>query len=97
MNVTPRSAATSRIRSEVASSLCPANVIVPRQISDTFRPVRPIRRCFMANSTRVKGARLPELSLTRGVVDFTAVATGRLANLAFPGELSNDGFERGSP
>src|SRR5262249_51269810 len=43
----PRSAATSKIRRAVASSLWPAKVIVPRQTSETFKPVRPSRRYFM--------------------------------------------------
>src|SRR5262245_5578983 len=47
MKLTPRSAAASRIRRAVGSSLWPAKVIVPRQISDTFKPVRPSRRWFM--------------------------------------------------
>src|SRR5579883_1890912 len=48
MNVTPRSVAVSRIRVEVGSSDWPAKVMVPRQISETFKPVRPNRRCFIA-------------------------------------------------
>src|SRR5271157_3554936 len=47
MNVTPCSYASSRIFLDVASSACPANVIVPRQIFETLSPVRPIRRCCM--------------------------------------------------
>src|SRR5208337_2146854 len=60
MNVTPWSYASSRIFLDVATSACPANVIVPRQIFETLSPVRPIRRCCMvrppSRSTRRRKA-----------------------------------------
>ena len=46
-NVTPLSAAWSRIAREPSSSTCRPNVIVPRQMRETWRPVRPRRTCCM--------------------------------------------------
>src|SRR4051794_13230137 len=50
----PASSAASRIDPEVSSSHWKPNVIVPRQIFDTSRPVRPRRACSMpATLTRL--------------------------------------------
>jgi len=37
----PASRAMATMRSDVASSVAPPNIIVPRQIGDTFMPLRP--------------------------------------------------------
>jgi hypothetical protein len=41
MKLTPASRALATIRIEVGSSVGPPNIIVPRQIGETFRPLRP--------------------------------------------------------
>jgi hypothetical protein len=41
MKLTPASRAFATIRAEVASSVGPPNIMVPRQIGETFRPLRP--------------------------------------------------------
>src|SRR6188768_4174084 len=45
MNVTPPSAAASRIARLVGSSHCRPNVMVPRQMRETTRPVCPRFTC----------------------------------------------------
>src|SRR4051812_45945464 len=47
MKLTPASAARPMMANEVGSSAWLAKVMVPRQSSETFRPVLPIRRIFM--------------------------------------------------
>src|ERR1043166_8738507 len=58
---TPRSDALSMIWNDVFSSHWWAKVMVPRQISETFRPVRPRRRGFMGFDYTVydRGTRSP--------------------------------------
>src|SRR4030088_1891413 len=41
MKLTPASRAFATIRVEVASSVGPPNIMVPRQIGEIFRPLRP--------------------------------------------------------
>src|SRR5215475_9607790 len=41
MKLIPASRAFATIRPEVASSVGPPNIMVPRQIGETFRPLRP--------------------------------------------------------
>ncbi|MGY4423070.1 hypothetical protein ACVWY2_005519 [Bradyrhizobium sp. JR6.1] len=41
MKLMPASRAFATIRDEVASSVGPPNIMVPRQIGETFRPLRP--------------------------------------------------------
>src|SRR3954462_1407245 len=47
MKLTPTSCASAMIRFEVASSVGPPNIIVPKQIGDTLRPLRPSWRYCM--------------------------------------------------
>src|SRR4030081_889788 len=44
MKLMPASRAFATIRAEVASSVGPPNIMVPRQIGETFRPLRPSGR-----------------------------------------------------
>jgi hypothetical protein len=44
MKLIPASRALATIRDEVASSVAPPNIIVPRQIGEIFRPLRPSGR-----------------------------------------------------
>src|SRR5215813_3564054 len=47
MKLIPDSRAFATMRVEVASSVGPPNIMVPRQIGDTFRPLRPsLRYCI---------------------------------------------------
>src|SRR6267154_5110089 len=47
MKLTPASRAFATIRVEVASSVGPPNIMVPRQIGEIFRPLRPrLRYCI---------------------------------------------------
>ena len=41
MKLIPASRARSTMRLEVASFVCPPNIIVPRQMGETFKPDRP--------------------------------------------------------
>ncbi len=41
MKLMPASRALAMIRADVASSVGPPNIMVPRQIGETFRPLRP--------------------------------------------------------
>src|SRR6516165_2392511 len=47
MKLIPASRAFATIRVEVASSVGPPNIMVPRQIGETFRPLRPSSRYCM--------------------------------------------------
>src|SRR5436853_4715173 len=50
MKLMPASRAFAMIREEVASSVGPPNIMVPRQIGEIFRPLRPSWRyciCFL--------------------------------------------------
>jgi len=44
MKLTPKARALAMMRSLVGASVRPPNIIVPRQIGDTLRPLRPSRR-----------------------------------------------------
>jgi hypothetical protein len=44
MKLIPASRAFATIRDEVASSVGPPNIMVPRQIGEIFRPLRPSGR-----------------------------------------------------
>src|SRR5581483_1803935 len=47
MKLMPASRAFATMRAEVASSVGPPNIMVPRQIGETFRPLRPsLRYCI---------------------------------------------------
>src|SRR6267378_6757910 len=47
MKLTPTSPAFATIRADVASSVGPPNIMVPRQIGEIFRPLRPrLRYCI---------------------------------------------------
>src|SRR5437879_13866195 len=47
MKLTPASRAFATIRVDVASSVGPPNIMVPRQIGEIFRPLRPrLRYCI---------------------------------------------------
>src|SRR5580700_11027047 len=47
MKLTPASRALATIRAEIASSVGPPNIMVPRQIGEIFRPLRPrLRYCI---------------------------------------------------
>src|SRR5262249_2085916 len=47
MKLIPASRALAMIREEVASSVGPPNIMVPRQIGEIFRPLRPsLRYCI---------------------------------------------------
>src|ERR1700755_791786 len=49
MKLTPASRALATIRDEVASSVGPPNIMVPRQIGEILRPLRPsLRYCIVA-------------------------------------------------
>src|SRR5450631_4651984 len=48
MKLMPASRALATIRDEVASSVGPPNIMVPRQIGEIFRPLRPSWRYCMA-------------------------------------------------
>ena len=51
MKLMPASRALAMIRAEVASSVGPPNIMVPRQIGETFRPLRPsLRYCIFLAS-----------------------------------------------
>src|SRR3954452_18188512 len=47
MKLMPASRAFATIRDEVASSVGPPNIMVPRQIGEIFRPLRPRGRYCM--------------------------------------------------
>src|SRR5262249_11925368 len=52
MKLMPASRALATMRDEVASSVGPPNIMVPRQIGDTFRPLRPrLRYCICCSLT----------------------------------------------
>src|SRR5216683_4818842 len=51
MKLMPASRAFATIRDEVASSVGPPNIMVPRQIGEIFRPLRPSWRYCMAWSS----------------------------------------------
>ncbi len=47
MKLMPASRALAMIRDDVASSVGPPNIMVPRQIGEIFRPLRPrLRYCM---------------------------------------------------
>src|SRR3954466_6488857 len=47
MKLTPASRAFATIRDDVASSVGPPNIMVPKQIGEIFRPLRPrLRYCI---------------------------------------------------
>src|SRR5262249_57801789 len=48
MKLMPASRAFATIRVDVASSVGPPNIMVPRQIGETFRPLRPSWRYCIA-------------------------------------------------
>src|SRR5579862_9808743 len=48
MKLTPCSRARATMRADVASSVAPPNIIVPRQSGDTFSPLTPRRRYRIA-------------------------------------------------
>src|ERR1700743_2369990 len=57
MKLMPASRAFAMMRPEVASSVGPPNIMVPRQIGETFRPLRPSwRYCIRLSSHRHSGA-----------------------------------------
>src|SRR5947209_19934102 len=62
MKLTPASRALPMIRAEVDASVGPPNIMVPRQIGEIFRPLRPSERyCmreepFEADGDRVAGS-----------------------------------------
>ena len=47
MKFTPPSKAASMMRNASSASVWKPKVMVPRQISETRSPVRPMRRCFI--------------------------------------------------
>src|SRR5205085_863181 len=49
MKLMPASRAFAMIREEVASSVGPPNIMVPRQIGEIFRPLRPSWRYFICS------------------------------------------------
>src|SRR5580698_3220573 len=56
MKLTPASRAFATMRPEVASSAGPPNIMVPRQIGEIFRPLRPRERyCIGISFTEVIG------------------------------------------
>src|SRR3979490_3268234 len=60
MKLTPASRAFATIRVEVASSVGPPNIMVPRQIGEIFRPLRPRGRYCIGSflqGGRIKAAR----------------------------------------
>jgi hypothetical protein len=50
MKLMPASRAFAMIREEVASSVGPPNIMVPRQIGEIFRPLRPSWRYCMGRN-----------------------------------------------
>src|SRR3954453_8905747 len=64
MKLMPASRALATIRDDVASSVGPPNIMVPRQIGEIFRPLRPrLRYCigwilFVSPSPRACGERV---------------------------------------
>src|SRR5258705_6120312 len=55
MKLMPASRALATIRIDVASSVGPPNIMVPRQIGEIFRPLRPrLRYCISVGSSRKK-------------------------------------------
>ena len=51
MKLMPASRAFATIRDDVASSVGPPNIMVPRQIGEIFRPLRPrLRYCICGSS-----------------------------------------------
>src|ERR1700742_3300902 len=53
MKLIPASRAFAMMRAEVASSVGPPNIMVPRQIGETFRPLRPSwRYCIFGRPSR---------------------------------------------
>src|SRR5262249_10461068 len=55
MKLMPASRAFATIRAEVASSVGPPNIMVPRQIGETFRPLRPSWRYCMSGGPSLEG------------------------------------------
>src|SRR6266481_2413064 len=73
MKLTPASRAFATIRVDVASSVGPPNIMVPRQIGEIFRPLRPrLRYCMgyvltmLAPSPRTSRGRDERSSLLEG-------------------------------
>src|SRR5271155_2472406 len=73
MKLTPASRALAMIRPDVASSVGPPNIMVPRQIGEIFRPLRPRERyCIGFDSFAF-------------TVSFRGDAKHRTRNLEIPG------------
>src|ERR1700677_5144548 len=62
MKLTPCSRARATIRDDVASSVAPPNIIVPRQSGETFSPLTPSRRYSMPVLPLASGHLTPDRS-----------------------------------
>src|SRR6516165_11530098 len=61
MKLTPASRALATIRDAVASFVGPPNIMVPRQIGEIFRPLRPSWRYCMGEFLTLTGGRIAPL------------------------------------
>src|SRR5579864_6398943 len=61
MKLMPASRAFATIRDDVASSVGPPNIMVPRQMGETFRPLRPSWRYCMGMSSLALPERIASL------------------------------------
>src|SRR3974377_1341892 len=61
MKLTPASRALAAIRAAVASFVGPPNIMVPRQIGEIFRPLRPSWRYCMGGVLTWTGGRIAPL------------------------------------
>src|SRR5262249_4040470 len=95
MKLTPAAAARSMMANEVRSSHWCPNVIVPRQISDTFNPVLPSRRIFI--SIKSHGLPFRQCSDHVGWVESSRPTARRLVGLEDSTHPTPQSHELGAP
>src|SRR4051794_32043793 len=106
MKLMPASCAFAMIRFDVASSVGPPNIIVPKQIGDTLRPLRPSWRycmgrvlaAFSGDSIAVslrhcERSEAVQRCVCGGCLDcFAALAMTRLGSCLLRSQLSSPGL-----
>src|SRR5215203_3444676 len=101
MKLTPASRALATIRPDVASSVGPPNIMVPRQIGEIFRPLRPRERYCMGDPlychsgarearTRNDEFRREALRLVRFVLQYLKHAAGHGDTAFVDGHFGGD-------
>src|SRR5438445_605298 len=66
MKLMPASRALATIRAEVASSAGPPNIMVPKQIGETLRPLRPSWRYCLGGPSDVAGGGAGMITVREG-------------------------------